>query len=425
MDNKINRLPGISEIARKSGIVFSHGEGEFLFDSDGIKYLDFGSGNMAVPFGHSNGYILEKTQKALGKVWNVQDFMTEDKKRSLDEVLDFLPDYLTDVVFHTSGTEGVESLRRAVISAKKRYAFIVFQKAFHGYTLGSRNLGPSLLKGYGPLPGNTIYVPPPECKKCMASKNPETCDTECFRMFTQAIETQAAQLPAAFLFEPIMGAAGVVMPPKKYYDRAIQYCKENDILIACDEILTGLGRTGKKFAFEHYDIEPDIIVFAKGLGNGLPVICVAGKKEIMCSEPYCEDGWNTTSFGGNPISWSAAGATLSYYKENISRLGIREKEDILKIAFEGLQNKYPDLIEARGIGLLWALEFKGFNDNFIVGNEFAFNLLKNRVRINDSFNMVRFTPPLNISAENLIEGLDIIVKTATETIDNYQKEIRK
>jgi 4-aminobutyrate aminotransferase-like enzyme len=401
-------LPGTDWLAKSSGIVFKKGKGVYLEDSEHKQYVDFSSGNMSVPFGHANDFITGQLLRVMNKPWNIQDFMTEDKIIAFNKIKKFLPTWIEGITFHTGGTEAIESMMRAIISYTKRYTFIAYQKGFHGYTLGSRSLGPSILKGYGPLWGNVIYVPPADCSNCPVKQKKSTCNIECFSLFKESVENQGSEKPAAFLFEPILGAAGIIVPPVEYYKKVTEYCRENQIIIACDEILTGLWRTGSRFAFEDYGFIPDIIAFSKGLGNGFPVMCVGGRKEIMFSHPYSYDGWNTTTFSGNTLSWVAAGSTLEYASLQIENLKLKEKEQILQTFFQNLKSKFPAL-KVRGKGMAWCLDFTNFKFPHEIGQKFATLLLKEaNIRVNDSFHFVRLMPPLIISEELLEENLEKI-----------------
>ena len=407
--NIYSYLPGHDWLSKTSGIVFQNGKGIYLKDTSGKKYLDFASGNMAVPFGHGNEFITGQLLQVINKYWNTQDFMTQEKIEAFWKMKKVLPNWMEGFTFHTGGSEAVESMLRAIISYTKRYTFVAFQRGFHGYTLGSRSLGPAILKGYGPLWGNVIYVPPPNCDNCPVRQKKENCNTECFSMFKDNIENQGSEKPAAFLFEPILGAAGIIIPPQSYYKKVEQYCRENDILLACDEILTGLWRTGSRFAYEAYNLQPDIIAFSKGLGNGFPVMCVGGKKEIMFSEPYSNAGWTTTTFSGNTLSWVAAGATMEYASLKMESLNLQLKENIFKTFAKEIKNKYPDL-KIRGKGMAWCVDFTGYTQAHHLGQKFSLQLLQEGIRVNDSFHLVRFFPPLVIPPEKLTDALNKIKK---------------
>jgi alanine-glyoxylate transaminase/(R)-3-amino-2-methylpropionate-pyruvate transaminase len=259
---------------------------------------------------------------------------------------------------------------------------------------------------------NVKHAHSPYCYRCAFGRTYPNCNLECARDIEELICTSTSGKIAAFIAEPIQGVGGFITPPKEYFKEAVAIVKKHGGLFIADEVQTGWGRTGgKMFGIEHWDVEPDIMTFAKGLANGAPIGAVIATAEVA-------DAWrgpSVSTFGGNPVSMVAAQATLDLIEKkdiptHVERVGARLREGLL-----GLQEKYDCIGEVRGLGLMQAMEIVG--ENKVPAPEIVLQLFEKTKELGLLIgkgglynNVIRLTPPMIITESDVDEAIRIFDK---------------
>jgi len=403
-------IAGRSNIADKVHLVFERGKGVKIYDTDGNEYLDFSAGILTACTGHCHPHLVKKLQEQLEKLWHVYAFPTPQRHELCRQLTEITPEGIDTFAFYCEGSITVEAALRAASSYTKSWAYAAMTHSYHGRTLLTRSLGTHLLpKKFGPTVSAT-HLHYPYCYRCPFKMKYPQCSLACIESAGDLLQSGTTEKHAAVIFEPIVGAGGIIVPPQDAWKRLAEICREKDMLVIADEVLTGVGRTGKFLAIEHFGVKPDITTFGKGLGSGFPVMVVAGKKEILSASPFGEagGGGSSTSFGGNALSTAAALGTIEVMEQeklldNATRLGEEIKQRI-----GDWPEKFRIVGDVRGMGLLWGIELvkdKKTKEPDQNSWESIYEIcLSNGVRLVPN----RICPPLTITAEQLHHGLDII-----------------
>jgi acetylornithine/N-succinyldiaminopimelate aminotransferase len=384
--NTYNRFP----------IVITKGEGCWIWDMNGRRYLDFLSGIAVCNLGHVHKDVLEGLTIQAEKLFHISNlFFIEPQVKAAEILVEH--SFGDKVFFCNSGAEANE----AAIKLARRYSWkkygkgrheiITMENSFHGRTLATLSATgqTKFHEGFDPLPEGFSYIPFNDIDAVKKAINEKTC---------------------AIIIEVIQAEGGVYIGGKEYIKVLREITKEQDILLIVDEVQTGIGRTGKLFAYEHYDIEPDIMTLAKALGNGFPVGAMIAKDPVM--EAFVP-GTHASTFGGNPLAASAAVATLNAM---IYEGVIKKCKDVGRYLHEGLlslQKKYPFIKDVRGMGLIWGIELS------INGDEVLKDFMKEGIMINcTKGNILRLLPPLIIRNEEV----DIFLEIADRIFEKWLKK---
>lgn len=337
-------------------VVITKAKGMRVTDVDGVEYLDFFGGILTVSLGHCHPQVVEaitEQAKTLGHTSTL--YPTQGQLIAAETLVRLTPKKLKKSFFTNSGTEANET---AVMLAKihtGRQEVIALRHGYHGRTHlnttltahGNYRLLPS------PVPG-IKHAHAPYCYRCPFDSKPETCGFKCATDIEELIQTTTSGQPAAFLAEPILGVGGFITPPRGYFKVAVDIIKKYGGVFICDEVQTAFGRTGGKWCgIEHHEgVEPDIMTFAKGIANGMPVGATIATEKVANSW----SGASISTYGGNPVSMAATNATL----------GVMEKEDMparaerlgakVRNMFEGFKERYEWVGDVRGMGLMQAME---------------------------------------------------------------------
>ncbi|HAX18371.1 MAG TPA: aspartate aminotransferase family protein [Actinobacteria bacterium] len=370
---------------------------QYLWDVEGKKYTDFTSGYGCLNVGHSNPEVIKTLKEQISNIIQPSNIFYNIPQVELAEKLCLLTGFGEKVFFSNSGAEAVEGaikLARKYSTdryGKNRYEIITFNKSFHGRTLGAlaataqakkQNMFEPLLSGFKYSDINNI-------ESVKEKINVNTC---------------------AVIIELVQGEGGINICDKEFIIELERICKENDLLLIIDEIQTGFSRTGSLFAYQQYDIIPDIIVVAKSLGGGMPIGAVISTDKI-CSA--FTPGTHGSTFGGNAASCSAGIAVIKYLLDNDLAARARVLGEYLSSKLKKLQFKYDIIKEIRGLGLMLAIEFKKPIAPELMKSALENGLILNRV----SENTIRFLPSLVINKKNinfLINFLDKYLEKETE-----------
>jgi acetylornithine/N-succinyldiaminopimelate aminotransferase len=367
--NTYNRYP----------IVVTKGEGCWIWDLNGRRYLDFLSGIAVCNLGHVRKEVLDGLVAQAGKLFHVSNLFYMEPQIKAAEIL--VENSFGDKVFFcNSGAEANEAAIKLArrYSWKKygegRFEIIVMDNSFHGRTLCTLSATgqKKFQEGFDPLMEGFTYVPFNDMEALQKTISEKTC---------------------AVMLELIQAEGGVYVADKDYIKTLRAITKEKDVLLILDEVQTGIGRTGKLFAYEHYDIEPDLITLAKALGNGFPVGALVGKDAVM--EAF-EPGTHASTFGGNPLAVATVTATLNTLLgegiiKNCKVMGKYLHKHLLS-----LQKKYPFITDVRGKGLIWGIELS------IDGDAVQREFLKEGIILNcTKGKILRLVPPLIIGTEEI------------------------
>ncbi len=344
---------------RSYPLVAERGEGAMVEDPDGNRFLDFAAGIAVVATGHCHPKVVKAIQEQAAKLIHMSgtDFYYENMVELAEKLAKLVPGVgARRVSFGNSGTEAIEAALKLARYHSGRGQFVAFVGAFHGRTMGSLALTASKYvqqKGFFPVMPGAHHMPYAYCYRCAYGKEPDSCAVEC----VQAIETELfrttvpAQDVAAIFVEPIQGEGGYVVPPRKFFDELRRLADRHGILIVADEVQSGMGRTGKMFASEHFGLEPDIIALAKGIASGLPLGAMVARAELMTWKP----GAHASTFGGNPVAVAASLATIELLEqelvENAARVGAH-----MMSRMSDWPRRFPTVGDVRGLGLMIGIE---------------------------------------------------------------------
>ena len=378
------------------GLQIDHARGSYIYtkdkgpDSCEKKYLDFISGIAVASIGHTPPAVIKAICQQAKKYLHVMvygEYIQEPQVRLAAKLASLLPDSLSSVYFTNSGTEAVEGSLKLAKKITGRKRLIGFENSYHGDTHGSLSVTGKAVyrKPFYPLLPNASFLPFNVTKTLM----------------------KIDQTVAAVITEPIQGEGGMIIPSQQFLQALRARTREVGALLILDEAQTGLGRTGKNFAMEHFNIVPDILVLAKSLGGGMPLGAFVSSPEIMKTLSNNPPLSHVTTFGGHPVSCAAGLASLNIVlkKNLVSRA--KKMGDTLLMSLTGLAQQYPVISEARGLGLMIGLEFKSAEPcmRFVqkareYGLLLGWTLHTNRV--------VRIAPPFTLSMKELKEGLAIM-----------------
>ncbi len=396
--------------------VMDHGRGTEVWDVDENRFLDFAAGIAVVATGHSHPQVVKAIQEQAEKFIHISSDFYHPKWVELAEKLNEIAPFLDNAVsFMTnSGTEAVEAAIKLARYKTGRQNFIGFLGAFHGRTLGSVTFTaskPVYHRGFYPLLNGVIHAPFPDPYRPILNALPgEEYGVAAVRYIEEQIfgHLLPADNVAGILVEPIQGEGGYLVPAPGFFTALRELCDRHKILLIVDEVQSGMGRTGKWWAIEHFDIEPDIVCSAKGIASGMPLGVMFAREDIMT----WPRGAHGNTFGGNPLSCAAAMATIELiengYLQNAAEMG-----EYLLDALEEIMVRHPSIGCVRGKGLMIGVEFvqdrktkapaEKLRDQ-IVENAFQRGLLL----LGCGKSTIRIAPPLNVSRNEVDEALEIL-----------------
>lgn len=362
-------------------VAFARGEGRRLYDETGKSYLDMFSGLGVSCLGHGHVGLTEAIVHQAATLLHTSNLYYHAPAAGLAKTLCDRT-FAERVFFCNSGAEAVEAaIKLARRAAGERHRIIATHGSFHGRTLGALAATgqPDLREGFGPMPGGFTHV--------------AYADYD-------AVAEAVDKTTAAVLVEPIMGEGGVVVPPESYLRDLRELCDREGLLLILDEVQTGMGRTGTLYAYEREEARPDILISAKGLAGGLPVGAVLTTEAIARA---FTPGSHGTTFGANPVVCAAASAVLEAFDSEDILANCRDSGEHLLAGLRKIAECRDDVKEVRGRGLMIAIELSG-PARPIVDRALEHGLVINAT----AGTVLRFLPPLNITKEEIDEGLSIL-----------------
>ncbi|MDP3719862.1 MAG: acetyl ornithine aminotransferase family protein [Acidobacteriota bacterium] len=396
--------------------VMARGAGAIVEDVDGNQFLDCAAGIAVNSTGHSHpavvAAIIDQAQKFLHM--SGTDFYYEPQVQlgeAFNEIAPFGGPKRS--FFSNSGTEANEAAIKLARYSTGRYGMIAFIGSFHGRTLGSLALTSSKAiqrRGFGPMQAGTFHAPYATCYRCPVGLRPETCQAECLGFLEHQVLVHliSPDEVAGVLVEPIQGEGGYVVPAPQFHERLRALTKKHGILLIADEVQSGMGRTGKMFAMEHFGVEPDMITAAKGVASGLPLGVTTARAEVMDWPP----GSHASTFGGNPVSCAAAMATITLLKDSLIK-NAAEVGAFMMDRLKEVQQKHAIIGEVRGRGLMIGIELVKdrvtkeravAERDQVVDACFARGLLV----LGAGKNAIRLSPPLVLTKAQATTAIDIL-----------------
>ncbi len=350
----------VSQNLRKDvPLVVGRAQGVVVEDVDGNRFLDFAAGISTVSTGHCHPEVVAAIKTQAETLIHIcyTDFYYPIYVDLCEQLARIAPMSGDRRVFLTnSGAEAVETAMKLARVRTGRQKIVGFFGAFHGRTYGAMSLTaskPVQRKGYAPFLPEVLHTHYAYCYRCPVNRKPESCSVECLDLLTETYFHTSVdpQEVAAVIVEPVQGEGGFIPPHKAFLPRLQEICRRHGILLVADEVQSGMGRTGRMFALEHYGIDPDMIILAKGIASGMPIAAVIARADVM----KWNDGGHGSTFGGNPVSCASALATLRLLQgglvENAGRVGAYLMERL-----RALQKKHRRIGDVRGLGLMVGVE---------------------------------------------------------------------
>jgi 4-aminobutyrate aminotransferase len=406
---------------RITNLDVDRGEGSWLITRDGERYLDYTSGIGVTNTGHAHPRVAAAVAAQAKKLLHGQQniMFHEPGLRLYERLPGLLEGGPYQAFLSNSGAEAVEAAVKLARVATGRPAIMAFRYGYHGRTAQTMALTTAkdvYRAAFEPLPGSVYHTPYPYCFRAPGGSHaPADCmcdwEAQLDLTFHQFIYPDKV---AGIIIEPIMGEGGYIVPPPAFLPRLREITSRHGILLIADEVQTGFGRTGEIFAVRHWDVEPDILVMAKGIASGLPLSGILARQEIMAD---WKPGTHGGTYGGNVVSCAAANATLDVIEDEGLVANARERGQQFLTGLRALKARYPAIGDARGLGLMVAIELvkpdegDGRTPDPDVTKRIQAEAFKRRLLILTAgtyVNVLRIIPPLVTTADEVDQALGIL-----------------
>ena len=379
----------LARVYQKFPVSIIRGKGAIVYDANGKKYIDCMSGYGVSLVGHCHPKIVEAIKRQAETLMTCHGSFYNDKRAELlEKLVKITPKELDKVFLCNSGAESVECALKIAVKYTGRSKIVSMIRGFHGKTLGalSATWNPKYKKSFVSLiPKNFNFVPFGNLERAEEAIDDET---------------------AAVIVEPVQGEGGVHVPPPGYLKGLREICDRHDTILIFDEVQTGFGRTGRMWAFEHWNVSPDIMCIAKAMGGGFPIGATIAKAEVMNS---LKIGEHSSTFGGNPLACAAASATIDVILEENLPERARRLGGYFKGLLEEMVDEFRILREARGLGLMLGLESRIFIYEILMKA-----LDEGLLLLYSGRNVIRFLPPLVIEESHLEMAANILSRILAE-----------
>ena len=397
---------------------FDHGEGVFLWDTEGKKYLDFFGGILTTSVGHNRKEVTTAVQQQTEKIIHSSTLYPNEAHVNLAEKMaELTPGKLQVSFFTTSGTGANET---AVVLAQTHTGnqeVIALRHAYHGRSaMGMSLTGVGTWRIGGTAIGSIKHALNPYCYRCPLKMTYPSCGVACAQDVEEVIKTTTSGKIAAFIAEPIQGVGGFITPPAEYLKITSEIAKHYGGLMISDEVQTAFGRTGDKwFGIEHSDVEPDIMTMAKGIANGFPLGNTMTTPEI--AQSMLDAQLTLSTFGGNPVACAASLATMNVLEKDADPTRVGELGKMLRAGLDKMQEKYSIIGDVRGRGLMQGLELVKDRTTKEPAPEATKHLFEETRKLGLIIgkgglygNVVRISPPMTVNEEEIAMALDVLDK---------------
>jgi 4-aminobutyrate aminotransferase len=412
-------------VVRWYPLVADSGSGCIVKDVDGNEFVDFNSGLVVLAVGHSHPRVVkaikDQAEKLIHYSWT--DFYYKPLVDLGEQLIKITPgSFPKKVFFCNSGAEAIEAAMKAARWHTRKSLFLAYTGSFHGRTFAAMSLTaskPVQRKHFFPLVPETTHVPYPYCYRCPFRLTHPECNMWCVDFIEEEVlkKYQPPEDTAAMFIEAIQGEGGYVVPPDDYFQRLKKIIDKYDILMVADEIQSGMGRTGKWFAIEHWGVTPDIVTCAKAIASGMPLGATITREEIM----DWESGSHANTFGGNPVACAAGLAVIDIIRdEKLLENATRQGAYLMKRLKE-MQQKYPIIGDVRGRGLMVGVEFVKDLETKEPAAEEVLDIMNKCFKrglaiITAGKSTMRFAPPIIIDRETIDAGLEVFEGAVKEVV---------
>src|SRR5579862_9391809 len=394
-------------------LVIDHASGVTITDVNGREYLDCFAGISVVNSGHCNTQVIAAAKAQMDKLVHGASYIyyVQPVADLAEKIAQISPRGLTKTFFGNGGAEAIEGAMKLARLYTGKHEFISLYASFHGRSWGTLSITGNLgrKKRGGPYASGIAFAPAPYSYRSQWRGNPEECGRQCAKAIDDVIRFATSGDVAAFIAEPVMGEGGILVPPPNYFKEVKKILNQQGILFIADEVQSGFGRTGKMFAYEHYGVDPDILVTAKGIADGFPLSAFTTRPEIAAS---FRPGDHLSTFGGNPVSCAAALANIEFMqKENLPAKSA-EIGSYAMSRLRDLQKSHPIIGEVRGLGLMIGVELvkdENLTPAAAEAEMLRENLFKNGILVGLGGvygNVIRFQPPLVITRQQIDRAID-------------------
>lgn len=390
-ENVLKAEENLLHIYNRFPLTLDHGDGVYLYDTDGKKYLDFAAGIAVMGLGYHNRELEDALKEQIEKLCHTSNLYYHENCGEAAAALNQASG-MDRVFFTNSGTEAIEGALKtarkyAYLKQSGRYEIIAMENAFHGRSMGAVSVTgtKAYREPFEPMLSGVHFAEYNNLESVKALVNDKTC---------------------AILLEPLQGEGGIYPATQAFMEGIRKICEEQDILMICDEIQCGMGRTGSMFAWQEYGVRPDILTMAKAIGNGIPVGAFAVTEKV--AENSMKPGDHGSTYGGNPLACMAVKKVLELYEKNQILEHVQEVAPYLAQRLDALKEKYDCIKERRGKGLIQGIELTG-NPSGVVKKALEEGL----IIITAKGNTIRFVPPLiidKVHVDEMIEKLERALK---------------
>jgi 4-aminobutyrate aminotransferase/(S)-3-amino-2-methylpropionate transaminase len=393
-------------------LVIDRASGATITDVNGREYLDCFAGISVVNAGHNNPAVIAAAKAQMDKLVHCSSYIyhVQPVADLAEKIAQIAPRGLTKTFFGNGGAEAIEGALKLARLYTGKHEFISLHASFHGRSWGALSVTGNLgrKKRGGPYAPGIAFAPAPYIYRSLWPHDPEECGRQCARSIDDVIRFATSDDVAAFIAEPVMGEGGILVPPPNYFKEVKKTLDQHNILFIADEVQSGFCRTGKMFAYEHYGVDPDILVTAKGIADGFPLSAFTTRPEIAAA---FKPGDHLSTFGGNPVSCAAALANIEFMqKENLAARA-NETGTYAMSKLRELQKQNPIIGDVRGLGLMIGVELVKDEKLTPAASEaeaIREALFKAGVLVGVGGvygNVIRFQPPLVITKQQIDRAL--------------------
>ena len=402
-------------------LVMDHASGAVVTDVNGRDYLDCFAGISVVNAGHNNPAVIAAAKAQMDKLVHCGSYIYHAQPVAdlAEKTAQISPRGLTKTFFGNGGAEAIEGALKLARLYTGKHEFIALHASFHGRSWGALSVtgNQGRKKRGGPYASGVAFAPAPYVYRSLWPQDPEEYGRQCARSIEDVIRFATSGDVAAFIAEPVMGEGGILVPPPNYFKEVKKILNQHNILFIADEVQSGFCRTGKMFAYEHYGVDPDILVTAKGIADGFPLSAFTTRPEIAAAY---KPGDHLSTFGGNPVSCAAALANIEFMqKENLAARSA-ETGAYAMAKLRDLQKHNPIIGDVRGLGLMIGVELVKDDKLAPASSEaeaIREALFKAGVLVGVGGvygNVVRFQPPLVITKQQIDQAIGAFASALQE-----------
>ncbi|MGO9123304.1 MAG: aspartate aminotransferase family protein [Terriglobales bacterium] len=402
-------------------IVVDHASGAVVTDVNGREYLDCFAGISVVNAGHNNPQVIAAAKAQMDKLVHCASYIYHAPPVAdlAEKMAQIAAPGLTKTFFGNGGAEAIEGAMKLARLYTGKHEFIALYASFHGRSWGTLSItgNQGRKKRGGPYAPGVAFAPAPYAYRSQWRNDPEECGRQCARSIDDVIRFATSADVAAFIAEPVMGEGGIIVPPPNYFKEVKKILDQHGILFIADEVQSGFCRTGKMFAYEHYGVDPDILVTAKGIADGFPLSAFTTRPEIAAA---FKPGDHLSTFGGNPVSCAAALANIEFMQKENLRARAAEAGHYAMSKLRELQKKNSIIGDIRGLGLMIGVELvkdEKLTPATAEAEAIRDALLKNGVLVGVGGvygNVIRFQPPLIITRPQIDQAISAFAAALQE-----------